>query len=275
MGYFCLSKLSLQAMFRIFILMIAMVPMTTLRAQVALENNYPGSATIVELSLSGYRYYLMDTYSNACKIYHTDHSLWKTIPLSIPAGMYLYDIQLVSETLFNTDSKTELAYIYYSYDTTLYYYTYYMKVVNEEGVEVLSVPGCGYVNLKTAGGTGSKMLCYVYNYSIYPSTVNTLVYSLPGQIPTGIAGPVSPAATERAYPNPSRQIVYIPVTITAKTGRTTVRISGADGKSLREYPVNDGSPYLSVDVSGYPKGMYSYLVLQGSVLLSSGKFIRE
>lgn len=252
-----------------------MAPMSTLRAQITLENNYPGSATSVELSLSGYRYYLMDTYSNSCKIYHTDHSLWKSIPLSIPSGMYLYDIQLVSETLFNSDSKTELAYIYYSYDTTFYYYTYYMKVVNEEGTELLSVPGCGYVNLKSTGGSGSKMMCYVYNYSIYPSTVNTLVYSLPGQIPTGNAGPASAATQERAYPNPSSHMVYIPVKATTQPGNTIVRIAGTDGKGLREYPVNDGSPFLSVDVSGYPKGMYGYQVLRGAVLLSSGKFIRE
>ena len=262
-------------MFRIIVLILLMVPATTLRAQITLENNYSGSATTVELSLSGYRYYLMDTWANACKIYYSDHSLWKTIPLSVPAGMYLYDIRLVSETLFNSDSKVELAYIYYSYDTTLYYYTYYLKVINEEGTEMLSVPGCGFVELKTTGGSGSKMLCYVYDYSIYPSTVNTLVYSLPGQIPTSVTDAASPTAPGLPYPNPARQMVFIPVAGTMQTGNTIVRITGADGKKLKEYPVNDGSPHLTVDVSGFPKGFYTYQVLQGSVLLSSGKFFRE
>ena len=143
----------------LFIALIA-----TARGQITLENTYNASTNITELATSGFKYYLMDVENNQCRLYNNNHSLWKTINLTVPAGMYLYDIKLVSETLFNSDNMVELAYIYYSYDSTLLYYTYYTKVINENGQELLSIPGCSYLEVKSAGNAGTKMLAYVYDY---------------------------------------------------------------------------------------------------------------
>jgi hypothetical protein len=259
--------------FLLTLLLIAMVYIT--HAQIFLEQTYPGSATMTELALSGNKYYMMDVAANQCKIYNMDHSVWKTINLSIPAGMYLYDIKFVSETLFNSDSKVELAYIYYSYDTTLYYYTYYMKVVNESGIELLSVPGCGYPELKQTIYGNTKMMAYVYNYAVYPSTVNTMVYSLPGTIPTGGVSESPAVNNPLPFPNPAREMVKIPCHLPEGVTQGDVLLFSQTGQLLHQYRVDQHVGQLQVMTGQFPKGMLIYQVKNGQSLISSGKFIHE
>ncbi len=75
----------------------------------------------------------MDDWANQCRIYNTDHSLWKTINLLVPPGQYLYDIKYVSEGLFTSDDALSLLYIYYEYDEINQYSTYTVAVVTENG----------------------------------------------------------------------------------------------------------------------------------------------
>ena len=121
------------------LLLVFLVTMMTSNAQISLEKTYNASTGITQLAISGYKYFLMDVVNNQCRVYNMDHSLWKTINLSVPSGMYLYDIKFVSETLFNSDSKVELAYIYYYYDATLLFYTYFTKV-DTDSVEEYGQP---------------------------------------------------------------------------------------------------------------------------------------
>jgi hypothetical protein len=244
-------------------------------AQIILEQNYPGSATLTELALSGNKYYMMDVAANQCKIYNIDHSAWKTINLSVPAGMYLYDIKFVSETLFNSDSKVELAYIYYSYDTTLYYYTYYMKVVNENGTELLSIPGCGYAELKQTNNGITKMLTYVYNYSVYPSTLNTMVYSLPGDLPTGGIAEFPAANDLFPYPNPAFDAVNIPCPLPDGVNSGEVVLLTPGGQVLQQFRIDSQVRRLKVSTGNYPKGVLLYQVKSGHQVVSSGKIIHE
>lgn len=245
------------------------------QSQIVLENTYSGSTSVSKLALSGDKYFMMDATNNQCRIYSSTHTLWKTIPLAIPANMYLYDIKLVSETLFNSDSKVELAYIYYSYDTTYYYYTYYMKVVNESGTELLSVPGCGYLELKTIGGTASKMLCYVYNYSIYPSTVNTMVYAVPGTLPVGETEIIPEKISEKPWPNPAKTEINISFQIPGKSNAAFLKIFNQNGIMVKQLALNQPSGVVSVPLETLPGGLYLYQVTDGSVIHDSGRFIRK
>lgn len=86
-------------------------------AQISPEYTYNYSAAYTNLRYSGDKLFIMDVPENQCRIYNMDHSLWKTINLSVPANHYLYDIRYVSEGLFTDDERLSLAYIYYSYDT--------------------------------------------------------------------------------------------------------------------------------------------------------------
>jgi hypothetical protein len=245
------------------------------RAQILLEKTYTSSTTLTELAVSGYKYFLMDVVNKQCRLYNMDHSAWKTINLSIPVGMYLYDIRYVSEKLFNTDNNVELAYIYYSYDTTYYYYTYYTRVINENGFELLPIPGAGFLDLKTTTSNGTKLLAYVYNYSIYPSTVNTLVYSLPGVLPTG--GITEQPVVEEGlpFPNPARDIVTIPCNLPDGVNQASILLMNSAGKLVRTFTVDRTFDSVQIPTHELPRGLYIYQIKTGSGIISTGRIIHE
>jgi hypothetical protein len=126
----------------------------------------------------------MDVGANQCRIYNTDHTLWKTINLAVPAGNYLYDIKFVSENLFTLDNSLCLAYVYYYYNELNQYYTFQARVIKETGEELISIPGCQYLYLHKLEEPGSKLLAYSYNYSVSPYTIQTHAFSLPGYLTT-------------------------------------------------------------------------------------------
>lgn len=257
------------------LLLVFMVLMMTSRAQIYLEKNYPASTGLTQLAQSGYKYFLMDAVNNQCKLYNMDHSIWKTINLSVPAGMYLYDIKLVSETLFNTDSKVELAYIYYSYDTTLLYYTYNTKVINENGLELLSIPGCAYLEVQTPGTYGTKMLAYVYDYSIILWTLNTLVYSLPGTLPTGGIAVERDARQGKPFPNPASSMVTIPYELPDGIHNAEIRLINGSGQVIKSYKIDRTFHELQVQLADLPKGVYVYQVKTERGIVGYGKLMHD
>jgi hypothetical protein len=258
-------------------LLLALLTIAILsHAQIIKEHDYTGSTTFVKLANSGEKYYTMDLTKNQCQLYNTDHSQWKVINLTIPAGTYLYDISHVSETLFNLDDKVELAYVYYAYDTVLYYYTYTTRVINEDGLELLSIPGASYSEVKSLSGIVTKLLAWVYDYSVLPYTVHTMVYSLPGQGASdgpGLDGKSNKAAP--AYPNPARETVTIPYTL--PEGTNTGEISVADGKGMivRTYAIGRAFHDLQISTAGWPGGTYYYRIKTGNQVSPAGKFIIE
>jgi hypothetical protein len=245
------------------------------RAQITLEYNYPASTGLTNLALSGYKYFLMDVVNNQCRIYNLDHSAWKTINLSVPAGMYLYDVRLVSETLFNGDSKVELAYIYYSYDTTLLYTTYYTRIIDENGLELLSIPGCAYLEVKSTGNTGTKMLAYVYDYSIILWTLNTHVYSLPGDLPIGGMTQGGTQMEDRPFPNPAGSSVTIPYHLPGTDTAGDIQLFDQSGRLLKQYRVDRTFSDLTIRLDELPAGAYFYRVTTGHGVINSGKIIHD
>lgn len=260
---------------KLILLYVFFTIMGVVRAQIYLEKDYNASTGLTELAISGYKYYLMDVVNNQCRIYNMDHSAWKTINLSIPAGMTLYDIKFVSETLFNTDSKVELAYIYYSYDTTLLFYTYYTKVINENGMELLSIPGCSYLEVDRPGTYGTKMLAYVYDYSIINWTLNTLVYSLPGTLPTGGIAVEGQRKQDKPFPNPASAMITIPYQLPDGVSKGEISLINGSGQLIQRYRVDRTFRELLIQTAGMPKGIYLYQLKTDQGIISSGKFMHD
>lgn len=243
-------------------------------AQITFENNYPGSTTLTRLSISGDKYFMMDWTNNKCNIYNTDHTLWKTIDLTIPSGWYLYDIRYVSETLFNLDSKVELVYTYYNYNTTQQYYTYATKVINEEGSVLLTVQGGGYSEVMSTVAGSLKFLVYVYDYSVSPYTVNTQVFSIPGQLVSD-GSPRSNPVNQEAFPNPARSVVNIPCPMAEGTLTAMITLTDLNGKAVRTRPADRSGSLFRIDASGLPHGWYHYQVHSNGQILTAGKIILE
>ena len=104
----------------------------------------PNRPTWLSLETLGEVYYSMDVINKQCLIYNMDHTLMKSIPLPVPEGYYLEDIQFLSQHLFNDDDLLELVYIYSKYVATdlSYYFTFESKLINENGVTTSDIPGC-------------------------------------------------------------------------------------------------------------------------------------
>ncbi len=231
-------------------------------AQITLENTYTGvSAAYIHLPVAGYKYYVMDVANSQCRMYNNDHSLWKTINLSIPAGYYLCDIQFVTEDLFNSDNLVEMLYVSYNYNTTLKYYTYDTRIVNENGTPILSMPYAGYSYIYPAE-TGSKLFMWIYDFSIFPETVNTMVYSIPGKLNTTITKlPENlKAAQLSAYPNPATNEVTIPYSLPSNVKQAELKLFSMNGVLIKSFTIDHTFNSLLVKTGDLPAGMYVYRI---------------
>lgn len=227
--------------------------------QINLEQTYDHSGTFITLSVSGEKFYVMDVGASQCRIYNTDHTLWKTINLSVPMDHYLYDIRYVSENLFTDDNSLCLFYIYYYYDEVGQYYTYTARIVQENGTELLTIPGCNYNYVYNMADGTTKMTTYSYDYSVYPYPIQTRVYELPGHLISFSAQEMTPKLDVRnAFPNPSHHYVTIPFDMPVSERNGEIIISDAAGKAIRVIPVTNDPSEITIETTQYPRGTYFY-----------------
>jgi hypothetical protein len=244
-------------------------------AQITLEHTYAGvSAAYIHLPVAGYKYYVMDVANKQCRLYNNDHSLWKTINLSIPANYYLCDIQYVTEDLFNTDNLIEMLYVSCNYNTSLAYYTYDTRIINENGTTLFSMPGAGYSYIYPAE-TGSKLLVWFYDFSVFPETVNTMVYSIPGQVYTAMADDIenSDISQPGAYPNPAYGEVNIPYALPANVMQAELKLYTMNGTLVKSYTIDHTFNSIQVKTSELPAGLYVYRIDSDGYKSEAFKFL--
>jgi len=248
-----------------FILIFLVVAASGLKSQVIHEHTYNGvSAAYVNLPVAGHKYYVMDVKNSQCKFYNDDHSLWKTVNLSIPANYYLCDIQFVSENLFNTDNSIEMLYVSCIYNSTLAYYTYDTRIASESGTLVLTVPGGGY-SLIYPAQTGSKLFIWEYDFSVFPEKVNTKVYSIPGQAATSIkeSPAVNPFSLRNAYPNPTSNTITIPYDLPVNVNKADLKVYNVSGNLVRSFVIDHTFDNIVIQTSDLADGMYLYRIESG------------
>ena len=261
---------------RRFFLIFTILFITTFRSQgqINLEHIYTGvSAAYVKLPVAGYKYYVMDVTNNQCRLYNNDHSLWKTISLSIPANYYLYDIQFVTENLFNTDNLIELMYVSYTYNTTSAYYTYDTRIANENGTVLLSIPGGGYSAIYSAQ-SGSRLFAWVYDYSVSPSTVSTMIYALPGQVLTNIQEPTAKSGFSMplSFPNPATNSITIPYILPESVHQAELKLYNSNGQVVKTFSIDHTFDNILIQTNDLPAGMYLYRIEAANFKSETYKF---
>ncbi|HAQ64975.1 MAG TPA: hypothetical protein DCR43_03845 [Bacteroidales bacterium] len=225
-------------------------------AQITLEKTYTGvSAGIAHTETYGDKYYVMDVANSQCRIYNLDHSLWKSVGLSVPSNYYLYDIQYVTEHLFNTDNSIEMLYVCYNYNSTLDYYTYETRIASETGTLLLTLPGAGYNWITDVAGAGTRLLSYVYNYAVSPYTVTTKVYSLAGSL-SSEASDATGAIGLKAYPNPVNGNLRVEYTLPEGLRQAELSVVNTSGQIVRKYTVDHNFDSLTLDTKGLAPGTY-------------------
>ncbi|HPE33255.1 MAG TPA: T9SS type A sorting domain-containing protein [Bacteroidales bacterium] len=242
--------------------------------QITLEQTYDHSGTFTNLANSGDKFFIMHVGTSQCRIYNTDHSLWKTINLEVPTDNYLYDVKFVSENLFTTDDKLCLAYIYYEYNTVGQYYSYNAFVVDEDGNKLLFVPGCQYMYVHTLSDGSTKMTTYSYDYSLYPYTIQTRVYDLPGHLTSFDVDESKPDINMgNAFPNPAKEFVTIPFALQDSYSTGELIITNAEGKTIRTLSVKQPENQIQLETLQFPRGIYFYYLQSGNWKSAARKLV--
>lgn len=243
-------------------------------SQIQLEQTYSHSGTFTKLSNSGFKFYIMDVGQNQCRIYNTDHTLWKTINLSVPTNQYLYDIQYVSENLFTLDNSICLVYTYYAYDETNLYYTYTTRVIKENGTLLREIPGCQYYYVTDIEQSGSEFVTYSYDYSIFPYTIETAVFTIPGELVVTIQPSLSTTGQfMNLAPNPATDFITISLDQSGKVQSDKVILTDIQGNTIRTIRIEDKRETLTIPLNGLARGMYICSLYAGSVMTKSQKIV--
>lgn len=266
-----MSKLTKSSLF-LFVMVLLSVNAS---AQITPETTYTFSGTYTFLPSFGNKFYVMDVGNSQCKIFNTDHTLWKTFNLSVPVNNYLYDIRYVSEGLFTNNTSICLAYVYYNYNETGQYYTFNARVVNENGTILLNVPGCQYLYVHTLYDGSTKLVTYSYDNSVWPSTILTGVYSLPGQLFTSMDENQKSDLQPAAFPNPARMEINIPYTLPEGINEGIIELIDASGETIYRFPIKSNTGNMVIPTASLPRGNYLYFIEAESYRSSAGKIILQ
>ena len=255
---------------------LLLVPGLYAGAQPSLEHTYPISASICKLEKLGEKYFSMDVTGKQCRIYNLDHTLYRQVSLTVPADYYMYNIQYVSQHLFNQDDLIEFVYTYSKYNLTetSYYYSYETVVINENGTVVMGpLTGAGYTEVLETENNGRKFLVYVYDFYQIPATTMTMVYSLPDE-------PSEPLKSDRVrnsyqlgnpWPNPSGGMFNIPVKLPPDVDAGELILYNIHGQEVMRHPVEGHEEVLKLQNGTLLPGTYIYNVKAGKALLQGKK----
>ncbi|MEN8118091.1 MAG: T9SS type A sorting domain-containing protein [Bacteroidota bacterium] len=251
--------------------------LTATKAQVTLDKKYDFSAAVVKLETLGYKYFLMDVPSSQCRIYNSDHSLYKTINCTTPTNShYLADVKFISENLFDNDAGIELLYTYYKYipTQTSYYYEYDSKVINEDGSLIVNIDGARYNYVNQTGENEYKLFSYCYDYSVFPEIIWTNIYNLPGEpVVSARMNNNEPEFGLNAFPNPATQTVKVAYNLPEKVDTGILHLIDNNGRQVNQFIVDHHTDHLLIDVEGLNSGVYHYFIEYGNTRTDSKKLV--
>ena len=143
--------------------------------ELVLESTYNyGNLKRIKLENSGEKYFLLDKANNEAKVYNANHSIWKTVSLPKPTNSTYTDIDFISETKINPDAQVEIGYSYS--ETVGNNITYSSRIVNENNVELLTVPSSRKLVISNIDGLADKLMA---DLPIDYSKSKTNIYNLP------------------------------------------------------------------------------------------------
>ena len=248
---------------------------TKVISQISLINTYDDAVYVVDIEDVGYKYYGIDFETSQCKIYNMDHTLWKTIDVVPPVNNYINEIAYVSTKLFNNDSNIELLVVFSEYietSDTSGYYIYTTKVINENRVTFLDVPGGGYSIIYKIDETEANFLVYIYDFSVSPINVTTNIYSIPGT-PYTLSETNLGITLKNAFPNPSRSFINVPYDIAQSSTSADIIIYNELGAEVYRNKINSNENVFRLNTNRFSKGVYFYKIESNGYASPSRKIV--
>lgn len=251
-----------------------------MNAGITPERTFNNICSSTMLNATDYKLFTIDMELNKCRIYNTDYSLYQTIDLNIPSGMYLYDIRFVTENLFDLDEGIELLYVYYEYVVTdattgSGYYDYYTKVINADGSEILSVDGGLYSYMYRINANDYRLFIYAYDYSSWPYDMSTSIFELPGYPYLLKNAEVSSksASIGDAYPNPASNFVTVDYALPYGVSEANLMIYDMGGVLMKSYRVDKYFNALQLNAGTLLPGSYLYNIEADGIKSESKQLI--
>ena len=237
-------------------------------SQISLEKTYEGSAGLSQIKENVYRYYNYDTTSNQCIIYNEEHEVLLGINLGLSSTQYLSTITYVSEQLFDLDDQLELLFTFSEWveTDTVWYLSYHSQVLNQSGELLLDIPGAQY-NTITNTSSGSRLLSWIYDFSLSSYPTETLVYYLPGNY-SDIEDETE-GDSALAWPNPCSQNIYLPI----RDQADIIKVYNEQGLLIDEIHSSNNSYEIKYQVNHLSAGIYFYQIVSDESQGKMNKFI--
>lgn len=205
-----------------------------------LEHTYPTMTERVDMDGAGEKYYSSTPYYGQCVVYNSDHSVWKSINLPVPANSQLGQVSHVSQTKINADALVEVCYSHrllvseINYDET--------KIINELGNVLQTEPNC--FDLKLSGAPEFATDKFIGFRFIQGVGFNGLVFGLDALSVQDYAN-----TTLSIYPNPADNELQIK----ANHKITAVEIYNAMGALVKKA---EGISITSIKTDDLTSGLY-------------------
>ncbi len=224
------------------------------------STNYYDSTNFTFTINDELHFYTIDRENDEVKLYDSSHNLIKTITVKLANNYDLLSIYLVSDKLFNTDSKIE--FLVKSRMPNDAYTN--LTVFNEDGIEGLTFELVDtYKLIKTVQNT--YKLITVSQIRVNNGKYEYKVYALDGTLDASQENLLSKSIIQ--YPNPTSKNLYLK-NIKINDNKNIIEVFTIDGKTVLKKTMKSSENFI--DVSSLSNGVYYYKI--GNY---TNKFIKE
>ena len=232
-------------------------------AQVSLEHTFSPTSSYYVIGFENIAepigYYCFISNDRQISLYNADYTLFKAINVNLPSGYSLASVSTAGKHIINTDDKAEL--FVSASCGQMDNNNSIALIINEDG-QIISNLGTNYL-LYCMGfhkvNDQIRMMVSEYHYT-NQQTLSYLysVYSCFGNYtPNNASSFSSDMNLASPYPNPAVNIVNLPYQL--ESGKTSViKVYNINGQLMGSYPIGSDFEAISVDVSHYAKGIYTY-----------------
>ena len=258
------------------------------KAQITLDHTYHGDfyITSVKLSVSGYKYAIIDLPNMKLDLYNTNHSLFKSITIP-PVSGTIQGVDLITETLFDADNLIEFAVQTSSLPSG--HRKFY--VFKENGTQLMFRDSAQYVgnygivtfnnqNGVFSDGVGTKLKLIFYGVS---NVIKTEIYNLPGSIPcdecsssgtiTGIPASGNKNSSGAVfYPNPVNDQLKLKYDLPKDYKTAEIKVYDLQGKPIDSYRVTNVFDSIYLPTS-YNNGLYLYSLIVDDKVIKTEKIM--
>lgn len=246
---------------KIFTLLLLQSCFLTSFAQISLDHTF----NVFTTSFVGFEnvnepidYFCFVANDHQICMYNPNYTLYKTIDVNLPQGYSLSSISSAGKHIINNDDKVEFFVSANNNQIGNNYYT--AMIINEDG-QIINNLGynymtfcMGFINVNSQ----IKMILMEYQQNNSSTiTYSYSVYSCYGNYSPNNAIQSFSNIIATPYPNPAVNIINLPYKL--MSGKTSViKIYNMNGQMMDSYNIGSDFEAISIDVSRYAKGVYTY-----------------